>query len=460
MKQAVRIAPHVFRQYDIRGVVGEDLDAHVAEQVGRAYATLSREETGKDTPEVVVGQDNRPSSPELAEGLIRGLLSAGASVTDIGTVPTPVVYWAEQVLGTDGGVQITGSHNPSEWNGIKMTVQGRAIHGETIQGLRRRIETGALAAGSGRRGRRALLDDYVRDVTGRFRPERPVKVVVDCGNGSGSLVAVRLLEGIGARVTALFCESDGTFPNHHPDPTVDAYLVDLIREVKAQRAECGIAFDGDADRIGVVDENGEVVRGDLIFLLFALDVLERKGPGQKFVFDVKCSQAVPEVIERHGGVPIMWMTGHSLMKEKMRAEQAPLAGELSGHICIGDGYYGFDDAPYAACRLVDLLSRNDEPISKRVAAFPQYVSTPEIRIDVDEARKFDIVKAAQDHYRKHHQVIDVDGARVLFGDGWGLLRASNTQPVLVARYEARSEGRLREIRADVEGWLRVQGVRV
>jgi phosphomannomutase/phosphoglucomutase len=460
MKPAVRIAPHVFRQYDIRGVVGEDLDSHVAEQVGRAYATLLREETGKNTPEVVVGQDNRPSSPGLAEGLIRGLLASGASVTDIGTVPTPVVYWAENVLGSDGGIQITGSHNPSEWNGIKMTVQGRAIHGETIQGLRRRIEDGALDSGAGSRRARAVLDDYVRDVTGRFHPRRPVKVVVDCGNGSGSLVAVQLLEGIGAQVTPLFCESDGTFPNHHPDPTVDEYLVDLIREVKRQRAECGIAFDGDADRIGVVDENGDVVRGDLIFLLFALDVLERKGPGQKFVFDVKCSQAVPEVIERHGGVPIMWMTGHSLMKEKMRAEQAPLAGELSGHICIGDGYYGFDDAPYAACRLVDLLSRSDEPISKKVAAFPRYVSTPEIRVEVDEARKFDIVKAAQDHYRRHHQVIDVDGARVLFGDGWGLLRASNTQPVLVARYEARSEDRLREIRADLEGWLRTQGVRV
>jgi phosphomannomutase/phosphoglucomutase len=221
-----------------------------------------------------------------------------------------------------------------------------------------------------------------------------------------------------------------------------------------------VAFDGDADRIGVVDEHGEVVRGDLVFLLFALDILERKGKGQKFVFDVKCSQAVPEVIERAGGVPIMWMTGHSLMKEKMRAENAPLAGELSGHICVADGYYGFDDAPYAACRLVELLARWGEPLSKRVAAFPRYLSTPEIRIEVDETRKFDIVRAAQEHFRKRHQVIDVDGARVLFGDGWGLLRASNTQPVLVARYEARSESRLGEIRAEVEGWLREQGVEV
>jgi phosphomannomutase/phosphoglucomutase len=287
-----------------------------------------------------------------------------------------------------------------------------------------------------------------------------VKVVVDCGNGSGSLVAVKLLERVGAEVVPLFCESDGTFPNHHPDPTVDAYLVDLIREVREGGAECGIAFDGDADRIGVVDENGKVVRGDLLTLLFALDILEQGGPGQKFVFDVKCSQALSEAIEAKGGVPIMWMTGHSLMKEKMREEEAPLAGELSGHICFADRYYGFDDAPYAACRLVELLARTERPLSEMVAEFPDYVSTPEIRIEVEEARKFDIVRAAQEHFREDHEVIDVDGARILFGDGWGLLRASNTQPVLVARYEARSEERLGEIRGVVEGWLRSQGVDV
>jgi phosphomannomutase/phosphoglucomutase len=375
-------------------------------------------------------------------------------------VPTPVVYWAEKVLGTDGGVQATGSHNPSEWNGIKMTVQGHSIHGETIQGLRTKIEKNALAAGSGTAQKRDVLEDYIKDVAKRFQLKRPVRVVVDCGNGSGSLVAVQLLEAVGAEVTPLFCESDGTFPNHHPDPTVDEYLVDMIREVRARGAECGIGFDGDADRIGVVDEKGDVVRGDMLFLVFALDILERKGKGQKFVFDVKCSQAVPEVIEKHGGVPFMWMTGHSLMKEKMRAEKAPLAGELSGHICFADDYYGFDDAPYAACRLVEILARSAEPLSQRIAAFPQYVSTPEIRVDVDEARKFDIVKAAQAHFKKDHEVIDVDGARVLFGDGWGLLRASNTQPVLVARYEARSQDRLREIRRTVEDWLRKQGVEV
>ena len=458
MRHAPEIAPHIFRQYDIRGIVGEDLDTGVAERVGRAYATVVRETTGSDAPSVVVGEDNRPSSPELADALMHGLAQAGARVTHLGTVPTPIVYWAEKVLETDGGVQITGSHNPSEWNGIKMSAQGRSLYGDAIQDLRTRIESGALATGEGSRERRDVLDDYVADITGRFEIPRPVRVAVDCGNGSGSIVAVRLLEAIGAEVTALFCESDGTFPNHHPDPTVDEYLEDLMREVKSGRAECGIAFDGDADRIGVVDENGQVVRGDILLLLFGLDLLQRLGKGQKLVFDVKCSQVLPEVFEKHGGVPIMWKTGHSLMKEKMREEGASLAGELSGHICFADDYYGFDDALYDACRVIDLLARSERYLSQMVAELPSYVSTPEIRIEVDERRKFDIVREAQEHFRERYQVIDVDGARVLFGDGWGLLRASNTQPVLVARYEARTEERLQEIRGEIEDFLRAQGV--
>ena len=456
----MRLTPHIFRQYDIRGIVGEDLDAQVAEWVGRAYATLLREETGKTSPTVVVGQDNRPTSPELTSALIRGVRAAGVHVMDVDTVPTPVVYWAERVLGSDGGVQITGSHNPSEWNGVKMTVGGRAISGDAIQGLRARIESGRLASGAGVSRRQAVLPAYVRDVAGRFRLERPVRCVVDCGNGSASLVAVDLLEAVGAAVVPLFCESDGTFPNHHPDPTVDAYLTDLVREVKSNRTECGIAFDGDADRIGVVDENGRGVRGDLLLLLFGLDVLERRGKGAKLVFDVKCSQVLPEVFKARGGVPIMWKTGHSLIKEKMREEGALLAGELSGHICFADDYYGFDDALYAACRAVDLLSRSGRSLSETVDEFRVYVSTPEIRVEVEEARKFQLVEAAKAHFRKEHDVIDVDGVRILFGDGWGLLRASNTQPVLVLRFESKSEDRLAAIRAEVEGWLRAQGMSV
>ncbi len=457
----MRANPHIFREYDIRGVVGEDLTPEVAEGVGRAYATeLRRRRGGAEDLTVVVGHDNRPSSPELAAGITRGIQAAGVHVVDVGTVPTPVLYYATKRYGTDGGIQITGSHNPPEYNGFKMVIDGRALWGETIQRLRTIIEEDAFESGSGRGERRDILPEYVQDVTSRFRLEKPIKVVVDCGNGTGSLVAVQLLEGIGADVVPLYCVSDGTFPNHHPDPVVDENLVDLIARVREEKADLGVAFDGDADRIGAVDEKGRIVRGDILLLLFGLDVLERRGPGQKLIFDVKCSQAVPEVYTARGGEAIMWKTGHSLIKEKMRETGAPVAGELSGHICFSDSFYGFDDALYAACRLVDLVARSDRPLSARVDEFPTYVSTPEIRIDVPEDQKFEIVRRAIEEFRRDHEVIDVDGARILFDGGWGLLRASNTQPVLVLRFEARTPERLEAIRRTVEGWLERQGVRV
>jgi len=452
---------HIFREYDIRGIVGVDLDAEVAERIGRAFGSELRERHGGSASlTVAVGRDNRPSSPDLAEGVTRGLRDAGVHVIDVGTVPTPVLYYATTHYGTDGGIQITGSHNPPEYNGLKMMIDGRALWGPAIQRLRERILDGNVESGSGNREVRDVLPDYVADVTGRFRLERPFRVVVDCGNGVGSLVAERLLEGIGAEVIPLYCISDGTFPNHHPDPTVDENLQDLIARVREERAQLGIAFDGDADRIGVVDEEGRIIRGDMLLLLFGLDVLEREGPGQKLIFDVKCSQAVPEVFAAHGGEPVMWKTGHSLIKEKMRETGAPVAGELSGHICFSDTFYGYDDALYAACRLVDLVARADRPISRMVAAFPQYVSTPEIRVDVPEAVKFEIVQRAVDEFSRDHEVIAVDGARILFPDGWGLLRASNTQPVLVLRYEARTPEALESIRRTLEGWLRDQGVHI
>lgn len=455
-------AAHIFREYDVRGIVGHDLDATVARGVGQAYASLARarfSEAGALT--IAVGRDNRPSSPELAEALIAGLTAGGVNVIDVGTVPTPMAWWAEKTQGTDGAIQITGSHNPPEWNGIKMSLRGASVFGDDIRHLRERIVSGDLATGEGRVELRDIYDAYVADIAARFQPARPVRVVVDCGNGSGALVAVRLLEAIGADVVPLYCESDGTFPNHHPDPTVDENLVDLIATVREHGADLGIAFDGDADRIGAVDETGAVVRGDLILLLFGLDLIARKGAPQKMVFDVKCSQALPEVFGAAGGVPIMWKTGHSLMKKKMKDESAALAGELSGHICVGgDEYFGFDDALYDAGYLIDLVSRSDRPLSALVADFPDYVSTPEIRVDVEEERKFDLVDAALAHFRDGHEVVDVDGARILFGDGWGLIRASNTQPVIVTRYEARTEARLAEIRAKVEGWLAQQGLTV
>lgn len=449
---------HIFRQYDIRGIVGQDLDADVARAVGRAFGSHVRAATGKGSPRVAVGYDNRLTSPDLSAGLVAGLRAAGVDVLLVGTVPTPVLYWTEATFGTDAGVQITGSHNPPEWNGIKMSVGRASLYGDAIQDLYRRIAEGDFAAGSGGLEEDEVLDRYVADVVGRFSLARPVKVAVDAGNGVGALVAEKLLTALGAEVTPLFCESDGTFPNHHPDPTVDENLEDLIAAVRAGGHEVGVAFDGDADRIGAVDEKGNIIRGDILLLIYGLDLLEKLGPGQKLVFDVKCSQVLPQVFAAAGGVPIMAATGHSLIKKKMKETGALLAGELSGHIMIADDYFGFDDALYNACRLVDLVARHPKTLSEQVAAFPAYVSTPEIRIDVTEEQKWAVVEAAVAHFRSLHDVIDVDGVRVLFGDGWALLRASNTQPVIVARFEARTKERLAEIRGEVEGWLRAQGV--
>ena len=450
---------HIFREYDIRGIVGTDLNEGVAEQIGRAYASELRvRHDGRADLRVAVGHDNRPSSPGLAAGVIRGMRAAGVNVIAYGTVPTPVLYYAAAVHETDGGMQITGSHNPPEYNGFKMTMGGRSFFGESIQIVRERIAAQRFESGSGSVEERDIIPAYIDDVGGRFRPARPMKVVVDCGNGTGSLVAVDLLRRAGAEVIPLYCESDGTFPNHHPDPTVDEYIADMIERVRAEKADLGVAFDGDADRIGAVDENGHIIRGDLLLLLFALDALDRLGAPQNLVFDVKCSQAVPEVYEAAGGKAIMWMTGHSLIKEKMKEVGAPIAGELSGHICFGENYYGFDDALYGACALVQLVAASAEPVSARVARFPQYVSTPEIRVDVTEETKFGIVQRAAEHFSREHEVIDVDGARVLFDGGWGLLRASNTQPVLVMRVEAKTQERLDEIRSGMEAWLRDQSV--
>ena len=454
----------IFRQYDIRGIVGEDLLPATARAVGQAYGTALREvrggEGGRRPGLVAVGADNRPSSPELRDALATGLTEAGADVLDLGTVPTPVTYWAEYRLGADGTIQITGSHNPPEWNGIKMTMGRRPYFGEDIAALRERIVAGTLARGKGRRKPADILDGYVEDISRRFRTSRPIRTVVDAGNGTGSLVAERLLGGIGADVIPLYCDSDGTFPNHHPDPAVEENLADLVRAVREEEADVGIAFDGDADRIGIVDEKGRILAGDLLLLLLGLDLLSRHGPGKLLVYDVKCSQALPEAFEAGGGRALMWKTGHSYIKEKMRETGAAIGGELSGHICFADDYIGTDDALYAACRLTSLLADSDRPLSELTESFPHYASTPEIRLQVTEEVKTRIVDRAAAYFRDRREVVDVDGVRILFGDGWALLRASNTQPVLVARFEARSRERLREIRGEVEGWLRGEGINV
>jgi phosphomannomutase/phosphoglucomutase len=453
----VKINPHIFREYDIRGVVEKDFGGNVPFLIGRAFGSDVLYRLG-GTPTVAVGRDNRPHSPQLAAEIMRGILSTGINVVDVGTVPTPLLYYAAAKLNLDGGLQITGSHNPPEYNGFKLLVRGRALYGQAIQDLRARIENDHLADGKGKQEVRDLYPTYLDDVGNRFRVQRPLKVVVDCGNGTGSLIAVDLIRKTGADVIPLYCESDGTFPNHHPDPVVDENLRAMIELVRQEKADLGIAFDGDADRLGAVDEGGNIVRGDILLLLFGLDTLARRGAPQKLVFDVKCTQALPEVYAAHGGEAIMWKTGHSLIKEKMKEVGAPVAGELSGHICFGEDYYGFDDALYGACNLVQLVSSDARPLSEVVNEFPKYVSTPEIRVDVTEENKFEIVDNAVKHFSALYDVIAVDGARVLFENGWGLLRASNTQPVLVLRYEARTAAALSEIQSVMEDWMRSQGV--
>jgi phosphomannomutase / phosphoglucomutase len=362
-----------------------------------------------------------------------------------------------------GGIQITGSHNPSEYNGFKLSFGKESLHGHDIQHLLALIQSDAAPtdAGTGKVRRESVIDRYVDDVAARIAPiSRPMKVVYDCGNGAGALVAPQLMRALGLEAIGLFTESDGTFPNHHPDPTVPENLEDLIEAVRREEAEVGIAFDGDADRIGMVDGTGRIVWGDHLLILYARDVFARQGQGIPVIFDVKCSQALPDAITKAGGTPVMWKTGHSLIKEKMKELRAPLAGEMSGHMFFADGYYGYDDALYGAARLLRILADSGQTVKELLSDVPEFVSTPEIRVECGDDVKFAIVERAVAYFRSRYDVIDVDGVRVLFGDGWGLIRASNTQPILVTRFEARSASRLAEIQDEMEGWLRQQGVTV
>lgn len=435
------ISPHIFRQYDVRGTVGEDLTVEVATQLGRAYGTALRRQGGQAT---AVGRDNRLSSPELQDALIEGILSTGVNVLDTGLHPTPVLYFALFSLPVQGGVQVTGSHNPPEMNGFKIAMGKSTIYGQQIQELLGLIRAQDFERGRGRRRTQELVSGYVDAIEERITLERPLKVVVDAGSGTAGPVAPGLMENLGCQVIPLYCELDGRFPHHHPDPTDVAAVQDLIEEVQQTGADLGIAYDGDGDRIGVIDDRGEIVWGDRLLALLCREVLAKR-PGAPVIFEVKCSQALVEEIERLGGRPIMWKTGHSLIKEKMRQEEAPLAGEMSGHMFFADEYYGYDDAIYASCRLLRFLSRQDRMLGSLMETIPAYPSTPEIRVDCPDEDKFRIVDEVGEELRQVYDTVDVDGVRVLFGDGWGLLRASNTQPVLVLRFEAHTPERLEEI---------------
>ncbi len=453
------IVAGIFRQYDIRGVVGIDLTDEVARALGGAYAALMRDRGVRGA--VAVGRDNRPSGSALRDALVEGLTGAGIDVVDVGVVPTPLLYWSLHHLDVIGGIQITGSHNPPEYNGFKLCLGTESLHGHDLQELLAFIRAGAAPEGRGTVRHESVIDRYVADVAARIGTlSRPMKVVYDCGNGAGALVAPQLMRAIGLDAVGLFTESDGRFPNHHPDPTVPENLEDLIAAVRRERAEIGVAFDGDADRIGMVDGEGRIVWGDHILILYARDVLARTGKGQPIIFDVKCSQALPDEIEKAGGKPVMWKTGHSLIKDKMKELRAPLAGEMSGHMFFGEGFYGHDDALYGAARLFRIVADSGRTVRELLADVPAFISTPEIRVDCADELKFDLVQRAVAHFRAGYDVNDVDGVRVQFGDGWGLIRASNTQPIIVTRFEARSTARLHEIRGIMEGWLREQGLSV
>jgi phosphomannomutase/phosphoglucomutase len=441
---------HIFREYDIRGLVDKDLTEDVAHQLGLGLGTTVRRKGGKN---VVLGRDCRESSDRFREAMIRGLTSTGANVIDIGVVPTPLTYFAANTLPeSDALAMITGSHNPKEYNGFKMGVGKTTFHGHEIQALRELIEKGDFEKGKGEVRSHDIVTPYSDFVRKTVKVGRKgMKIVVDAGNGVGGAIAVPLFRSMGFDVVDQFCEMDANFPHHHPDPTVVENMLDLIKRVRAEKAEVGIAYDGDADRLGVVDDQGNILWGDQLMILFSRELL-KEVPGATIVGEVKCSMTMYDDIAAKGGKPIMWKAGHSLIKAKMKETGAQLAGEMSGHIFWTHRYYGFDDGVYSSARLLEILTQAQKPLSQLLADVPKTFASPEIRFDVpSEEKKFEIVKKATEHFRKAgNEIIDVDGVRVVFPDGWGLIRASNTQPILVLRFEAKTEARLKEIQKLIE----------
>ncbi|WP_432697024.1 phosphomannomutase/phosphoglucomutase [Marinobacterium sp. YM272] len=432
----------VFRAYDIRGIVGASLTEPLVYHLGRAFAASAH---SLGIGEVIVAADGRLSGPRLKEVLSEGLRDGGVDVIDIGYVPTPVLYFAAHQHAHQTGIMITGSHNPSDYNGFKMMLAGHTLSGEEIQELRTRIEKRDYTEGKGSGSEEDVAESYLQRITGDVHISRPLKVVVDCGNGIPGILAPELIQRLGVEVIPLFCDVDGTFPNHHPDPGKLKNLQDVIAKVAETGADLGLAFDGDGDRVGVVTGTGKVVYPDRVMMLFAEDVVARN-PGAEILFDVKCSRRLPKVIENAGGKPTMWKTGHSLIKRQMKESGALLAGEMSGHIFFKERWYGFDDGLYSAVRLLEILARREETADAIFSGYPEDISTPEINIPVTEENKFRIVDALQQLDFPGGEACRIDGLRVDYPDGWGLVRASNTTPVLVLRFEAESEAALERIR--------------
>jgi phosphomannomutase/phosphoglucomutase len=445
--------PTIFREYDIRGIAGTDLTQDFAYDLGRTYAEWALEKTKKETLLISVGRDCRLTSDEYAEALIRGLREAGLSVIDIGVCPTPLTYFSIHHYKTDGGIMITGSHNPAEYNGFKIGLGKDTLHGEQIQELKHVMMKGNYKnRPAGSLTQAEIIPHYLKYVADQMKPAKKLKVVLDAGNGTASNVAPQLFRMMGAEVIELYCELDGRFPNHHPDPTVPKNLKSLIAAVKEHKADFGVGYDGDSDRIGAVDENGKIIYGDELMVIFSREVL-KNFPGATIISEVKSSQRLYQDIQKHGGNGIMWKTGHSLIKSKMKETKAHLAGEMSGHIFFADRWFGFDDAIYSSARLYEIVAREGK-LSSLTADLPAAVNTPEIRIDCEEDKKFTLIEEAakllQDPSAK---LTSIDGLRVDYPDHWGLIRASNTQPVVVMRFEAQTEEKLNEIQTKFENAL-------
>ncbi len=438
---------NIFREYDIRGIVGPQLTDEVVTAVAHAIGTFFHRNGAR---RIAIGYDARESSPRFAAILAAALNESGCNVLLIGRVPTPVLYHTSFTQPVDGGVMITGSHNPPDHNGFKICLGHSTLFGEQIREIRDIAFSGEFAVGRGTVETADVLPGYIADIVSKVDlGGRRLKVVVDGGNGMGGVTAVPVYEKLGVELVKLFTEPDSTFPNHHPDPTVEENLIDTIAAVRDSGADLGIAFDGDADRIGVVDETGRIIWGDELMILLSRSILAER-PGSTIIFEVKCSQNLFDDIEKNGGRPIMWKAGHSIIKSKMKETAAALAGEMSGHIFFADRFYGFDDATYAGARLLEILSRTDKKLSELLAGLPPVFSTPELRTECSDDLKFDVVARIAEHYSQTHDVITIDGARIIFDDGWGLVRASNTQAILVLRFEANSPQALAAIRAEVE----------
>ena len=443
----------IFREYDIRGVYEKDYDLNFVEKLGRAYVSFFYKKTGKKNPNITLSYDARLSSPGIEKALTRGITSSGGNVTHLGLVTTPISYFSTfNMENIDGAIIVTGSHNPPEYNGFKISLGKGTIFGEDIQTLRKIIETDDFISGEGEESDYDIFPQYVQKYAEEFKELKPIKVVLDLGNGAAGCVARPLYEACGLNVEILFEKPDGKFPNHHPDPTVEENLEDLKRKVKETGAQVGIGFDGDADRIGVVDENGQMIMGDELIYLFAQDILKNV-PGSKIIGDVKCSDRMYKAITKAGGEAIMWKTGHSLVKEKIKSEKSPFGGELSGHIFFSDRNYGYDDALYAGLRLIEIISKTEKTIKEILKDMGTGYSTPEIRIDTTEEKKVSIVKKLKEIYdqtSEDRSVNTIDGIRISYKDGWALARSSNTQPVLVLRFESETEEGLKKIQKEFE----------